>query len=429
MESKKQVCDIFAENLKEIQKIKKLTDLSFCGKVTEEGYELSETNLRRYKDRTVVKIPLELVAAVCNAFNSSFDSVLTKKIVASDMPDRVAKLNDNVKVETSEELKPPQDSERVSEDSETSGETVKRKNITGSTIKEFMGYLFEKDYIYDVIAQQSKFAPVLGTWEMYYISTHPSTKEKNNILHGTMNVYPAEAGYCCVSISIDTKKGYCKNYSGLMFGSLSTKTWYAFMKSDTDMDNKIAEFCTLVFGDITFNQQNDCIVGVANTSSAGTKRLPTAHRIMLTRKAIDEEHLLKFYSSLLMNTSNITFAQKEIEHIVIGEDENSKRLKEFFEEFIKRNPELTELVVSVEDSHLISAAKAKKIKLSDGTDFVDLLVRELIPELRKLSAEGKFTPRFNKVNNKVISYARAILNEEGYFDLEEIPADNSEISD
>jgi len=78
---------------------------------------------------------------------------------------------------------------------------------------------------------------------------------------------------------------------------------------------------------------------------------------------------------------------------------------------------------------LISAAKAKKIKLSDGTDFVDLLVRELIPELRKLSAEGKFTPRFNKVNNKVISYARAILNEEGYFDLEEIPADNSEISD
>jgi len=323
-------------------------------------------------------MPVALAVALCNVLNIDMNSLFSGNQIENLLP----------------QVSPPED-------------------INGAEIpKELLDNLLSKqNYIYDTATDICHYNCIEGDWYLCFISTHPDEPDK--ILHGKMTVSYSKSDYCNAHISLDTNRGFEKQYSGIIFGSHSTKSWYAFLKANIKNEFSIAEFCSLTFQNIAFNQKNDCMLSLCLTSAAGPERLPTVHRVLFTRNKIEDERILrKIHSSLLMNTSEIIVKEDDL-NTIRNELKNTKnkKLLDFYESLISSSED-RETVIKFDDIILLKQAKKKH-----GEDFEKLVANELLTVLRRYSAEDKYILRFGKINKVARTVVRGILKEAGLLDL------------
>lgn len=147
------------------------------------------------------------------------------------------------------------------------------------------------------------------TPNIYHTYFHSTNRNEKGILHGELT-FGKEYGHCSVELHLFTKSEdnpdsyIIKDYKGYAFISLSQHALYIIL-----INPAIGEMCFLIF---PYNQilnkgkHLECTMGTATTISSGIdSRLPTIHRIFLSRKEIPPEMLPQIGAQLLLNKSLI----------------------------------------------------------------------------------------------------------------------------
>lgn len=174
-----------------------------------------------------------------------------------------------------------------------------------------------------------EFQPYLGTYHFYFL---PTKSSESKLIHGIMELKPSEDySECNVYLSFKTGKRnqnneeILKEYFGTACISLKMNTVYCSI-----MNEKISEICYLVFSYMSIlHEKLECRLAAVLTASAGEKRFPTVHRMLISRKELTKEILYYLEGQLLLNASEILISKNAYQAFL--KDENlPESFKEYF---------------------------------------------------------------------------------------------------
>lgn len=250
-------------------------------------------------------------------------------------------------------------------------------------------------------AQHSAFRGYKGTYYAYFYTT----KNENFIHDGIFKILDDPVTHQCVA-DFCFKTGEKneagdlieKHYTGPVYHSLSMRAMYCELCSE-----EIGEKSYLLFHyDFLAYQSLECRLVTAITVSSGVKRLPTMHKLLLTRKALSEDDLCYLCGQLKLNNSEILISESAYHEFL----RDPKLPEKFFEYFGEKE--------TCAERFLSSVAKMPYIFFNESLisdSFLPALDKiKIICLLRKYSS----APRHNKISGKaeeiVFNYLR-LLNE------------------
>lgn len=156
----------------------------------------------------------------------------------------------------------------------------------------------------------------MGDFHTLFYKTSGAADE---LVRGTMHIGKNGDGEGCIArltlhideIDPSTGKPAEKIYSGPFFESQSMRACYFLL-----VNEQTSEVSMIITQHIytTYNKIAT-IMGLAITTASGANRLPTVHRISLSREKIDGEKLESVKGQLLMNTTDIIMDLEQIEEI------------------------------------------------------------------------------------------------------------------
>lgn len=238
--------------------------------------------------------------------------------------------------------------------------------------------------IFDPKTQDMK--PYLGEYYAYFFSTVSS---EDKILMGKL-VFEAslDKKRTLASFSFETGKMNAENkpikkeYTGELFLSPAMSAAYCALKSE-----EIGEISYLIFNYKYINYEKlECKVLLSLTSSAGSNRVPTVHRMIITRKEIPIEELDLLRGQLYLNDSEILISESSLERFLAD-----KRLDRSFVEYFTRPEQNIKLLgVSPVSYYYFDESIIRSAPLNSDVK------RNAINLIRIYSA----SPRYNKVGNK-----------------------------
>lgn len=138
-------------------------------------------------------------------------------------------------------------------------------------------------------ADDEAFDGYYGKYCIYYNAT---TERAEKIQSGRMIISPAKEGYCKVELMIYTgmyknKKEVVKKYEGRMLITTLLTGAYVVLRNDL-----IGELCFMIMRYQTFlTEQMECRMALCLTIGAGENKLPTVHRMLISRKELPKEHI------------------------------------------------------------------------------------------------------------------------------------------
>lgn len=171
--------------------------------------------------------------------------------------------------------------------------------------------------ITEAIAPQ--IANYLGNYYCVFRSTETS---KDKLIHCQMELLKAHDGSCDVVLKLPIKeRNKTKEYRGKFFINTYFDTCYIILcgKKFQEISMMIAP----LFKGTTL--QNKFITPLVLTTSAGTHKRPTAHRMLISRKELQGEMLELAKSQLMLNTDSIRITKSQLEALCNAID---SRLKE-----------------------------------------------------------------------------------------------------
>ena len=233
------------------------------------------------------------------------------------------------------------------------------------------------------------FRAYLGKYHCYFFST---ISNEDRILHGTLELKKTESGNRCTAfMALETGKKdeegepIQKKYEGNLVISTSMNAAYC-----TLMSKKIGEICYFIFRYSQINYEKlMCRLAIAITVSAGDNRLPTAHRMLISRKKL--ENILDDYLSgqLHLNGSDILLEPENVK--IMREDPNMPQwFKDNFDKFISE----TAIQYYRAQELIVRASHAPK---KDKDAFICLL--------RKYSS----APKYTKIGTKADEFVYRLL--------------------
>lgn len=154
-------------------------------------------------------------------------------------------------------------------------------------------------------ANDEAFLSYFGEYYIYYNTT---AEQEDKVQCGKMVISKEKEGYCKVELSIHTgayqgKKELVKKYKGRMVLTALLSGAYIVLKSDS-----IGELCFMVMRHRTFTvKQITCRMALCLTIGAGESKLPTSHRMLISRnKLLDEQiQIIQPYFDLYGNVIRI----------------------------------------------------------------------------------------------------------------------------
>ena len=158
-------------------------------------------------------------------------------------------------------------------------------------------------------ADDKSFIPYLGEYHCYFF---PTKSSETDLIEGIFK-FEASKDYseCNVYISFKTKKrdekkqDIIKEYWGKACISLNMDAIYCSVANE-----EIGECCYLIFSHIPILYEKlECRLGAVLTSSAGSHRLPTMQRILISRRKLSPKDLYLLEGQLLLNASEIIISQ------------------------------------------------------------------------------------------------------------------------
>lgn len=185
-------------------------------------------------------------------------------------------------------------------------------------------------------ADSNAFKPYLGDYYCYF---YPTKSSESKLIQGKMSfVKSIDSSECQVNISFKTGKKNEKNekifktYSG---SACISKNMNAIYCSVMNTDTEIGEICYLIFSYIPILYEKlECRLGAVLTSSAGDNRLPTMHRILISRNKLTDQILYYLEGQLLLNESEILLSQNAL-NAMLKDDNLPDTFKDYF-----GNPEI-----------------------------------------------------------------------------------------
>ena len=195
-------------------------------------------------------------------------------------------------------------------------EDIIRKNMN------VIGEIFEenkskrKEYIDNFKIEETEIERYLGEYNCYYYALEDKTEEK--ILKGKLDIQYGDSG-CLVKLMVDTeerdssnpKKNYIKEYRGRMIVSKRLNICSCVLEN-----NEIGEIVVLSFrykAALNNTKNKGGMVAVCSASSGGVN-VPTMHRMLITRKELNDFQLDKVKPNLLLNYSSILIEEKALKN-------------------------------------------------------------------------------------------------------------------
>lgn len=234
-------------------------------------------------------------------------------------------------------------------------------------------------------ARSNEFRGYMGTYFIYFYTT----KNVDAIHHGIFKLQEDSVTHQCVADlrfrtgekneeGIDIEKYYI----GPVYYSVPMRTIYCEIFSE-----EISEKCYLLFHyDFLAYQNLECRLATAITVSSGVKRLPTMHRLLLTRNELSEDALDYLCGQLKLNSSEILISENAYREFL----RDPKLPQKFFEYFGEKETYAERFISSIAKVPYFSFNESL---ISDS--FLSPLDKiKIICLLRKYSA----APRYNKIS-------------------------------
>ncbi len=210
----------------------------------------------------------------------------------------------------------------------------------------------------------------------YYIYYNTTAEEEDKVQCGKMVISKEKEGYCKVELSIHTgayqnKKEVVKKYEGRMILTTLLSGAYIVLRSDS-----IGELCFMIMRHRTFTvKQVACRMALCLTIGAGENKIPTAHRMLVSRNSLSDEQIrmVQPYFDLYGNVIRIEKSKvKELRDVLETEAE-----KEALEALWKVLPEKQYYEISVEllrrhlhlDREKFAVFIASLLKLADTEPY------------------------------------------------------------
>lgn len=236
-------------------------------------------------------------------------------------------------------------------------------------------------------ARDVAFRGYMGTYCVYFYTT----KNENTIHHGSFKLQEDTLTHQCMA-DIRFKTGEKneegrdieKHYTGPASYSVPMQTVYCEVYSE-----EIGEKCYLLFHyDFLAYQNLECRMAVAITVSSGVKRLPTMHKLLLTRNALTPDELGYLCGQLKLNGSDILISENAYREFL----RDPKLPDKFFEYFGEQETQAERFLSSVAKIPYFSFNESL---ISDS--FLPVFDKiKIICLLRKYSS----APRYNKISGK-----------------------------
>lgn len=219
------------------------------------------------------------------------------------------------------------------------------------------------------------FRAYLGEYYCYFFST---ISNEDRLIPGKLELKPTQSGSRCIATMVletgktgENGKLITKCYEGDMIISTSMNAAYC-----TVVNEEIGEICYFIFRYSQINYEKlMCRLAIVLTVSAGDNRIPTAHRMLISRKKMGS--ILDDYLSgqLHLNGSDILLEPENVK--LMREDANMPQwFKDNFDKFIST----TALQYYRAQELIVRASHAPK---KDKNEFICLL--------RKYSSAPKYT--------------------------------------
>ena len=192
-------------------------------------------------------------------------------------------------------------------------------------------------------ADNDIFSAYLGQYYIYYNVT---VEQKSKVQRGRMTI-SQENEYCKVELLIYTgtyrnKKEVVKKYEGRMLITIPLSGAYIVLRNDL-----IGELCFMTMRYQTFTtRQLECRLALCLTIGAGANKLPTVHRMLISRKALDKNQVedIQPYLDLYGNVIHIEKNKARELRNALEKEDNKKELDALW----RRLPEKEYYEVSVE---------------------------------------------------------------------------------
>lgn len=233
------------------------------------------------------------------------------------------------------------------------------------------------------------FKGFMGSFEVYFYKT---AGKNLDLLHGTLKFESSSDGTTCIAslslptgdtrITDDKEVDIVKEYTGTLIVSKHMQSGYVFLDNGRDISVLIFHHWYL--------QNNDlkCTMASAITTSSGSNRRPTTHRICITRDPIPHDKIPYIKGQLLLNDADILISQTDYNKLIA-----SKNLPESFRTLLMD-------AASKEHYRLI-----KENQLIDSTLFSEHENAKFISQVRLKSIASKY----NKISKRTDDSLFAIL--------------------
>lgn len=234
----------------------------------------------------------------------------------------------------------------------------------------------------------------------YYIYFYPTISTETNLIQGELTLRASEDNHCKVDLKIYTGKidvsgqKITKNYTGDMIISVSFSSCYCSL-----INSEIGELCFLSFHHMfLFSQEIICRVGGVLTTSSGSNRRPTMHRMIISKypfdisKEGDDLHFLK--GQLKLNSSRIIISKEKFDKLLDNSDiKSNEELVGFFKEFEER-------VTPPKEYYEIDEAQLLGLDTPVMTKIMGI----------SLLREASVTKKYNKISTKTDEFLFTYLN-------------------
>ncbi len=236
-------------------------------------------------------------------------------------------------------------------------------------------------------ARNNAFRGYKGIYSAYFYTT----KNEDYIHCGTFKIQETPITHQCTADfrfktgeKDENGKDIEKRYTGPIYYSVSMQTIYCEICSE-----EIGEKCYLLFHyDFLAYQNLECRLVTALTVSSGVKRLPTMHRLLLTKKQLTQSDLEYLCGQLKLNNSEILMSENAYREFL----RDAKLPEKFFEYFGAKETNA--------EGFLSSVAKTPYLSFNES-----LISDSFLPPFDKIKIIGllrKYSsaPRYNKISGK-----------------------------
>lgn len=236
-------------------------------------------------------------------------------------------------------------------------------------------------------ARDNVFRGYKGTYSAYFYTT----KNEDYIHCGTFKIQESPLSHQCMADfrfmtgeKDENGKDIEKHYAGPIYYSVSMQAIYCEVYSE-----EIGEKCYLLFHyDFFAYQKLECRLVTAITVSCGVKRLPTMHKLLLTRMPLTQDDMVYLCGQLKLNNSEILISENAYREFL----RDPMLPKRFFEYFGEKE--------TFAEGFLSSVAKVPYISFNESLISDSFLPPfdkiKIICLLRKYSS----APRYNKISGK-----------------------------